>query len=160
MRQSVGTTTLFQIVLAFTLLFSAFLAVAITYNKVFKLKNETIAIIEKYEGISSTSLEIINNYLKNNGYNTKLSCDKGEFGVSSLEVANYEKASSNKQYYYCLKSYCSRDKKSCQKNSSNIYYEVKLFFKFNLPFLGELTTFKITGETKSIKYYSENQKLQ
>jgi len=33
MKQAVGTTTVFKLVLAFTLLFSAFLAVAITYNK-------------------------------------------------------------------------------------------------------------------------------
>ena len=159
MRQSVGTTTLFQIVLAFTLLFSAFLAVAITYNKVFKLKNETLSIIEKYEGISSTSLEIINNYLKNNGYSVKNNCDSDEFGVTSLELAQYERANSNTKYYYCLKSYCAKDGSACIIGSTDIYYGVKLFFKFNLPFMGELTTFKITGETKSINYYTDNQKL-
>ena len=33
------------------------------------------------------------------------------------------------------------------------------YFKFNLPFIGDLLTFKITGETKGINYYSANQKL-
>lgn len=159
MRESVGTTTLFQIVLAFTLLFSAFLAVAINYNKVFKLKNETISIIEKYEGINDKSLEIINNYLKNNGYNTKSKCGNNEYGVTNLERIDYEKAQTNKDYYYCLSAYCTYDKRNCQKGDKEIFYDVKLFFKFNLPLLGDFTTFKITGETKSIKLYTESQKL-
>ena len=39
MRESVGTATLFEMIIGFTLLFAGFLAVAINYNKGFKLKN-------------------------------------------------------------------------------------------------------------------------
>lgn len=159
MKQSTTTTTMFKAILAFTILFAAFLAVAITYNRVYKLKNETISILEKYEGVSKKSLNIINNYLINSGYETLGKCEEGEYGVKDLDSYEYELAKSNEKYYYCLSYYC--DNRMCRINSNNnkIVYNVKFFFKFNLPYFGDLFTFKITGETKSIKLYSENQKL-
>lgn len=164
MRQSIGTTSLFQIIIGFTLLFAAFLAVAVTYNRVFRLKNETLNIIEKYEGISEKSIRIINNYLDNSGYNTMGYCENGEYGISNLSSNTYEKVTNeNKKYYYCLSYYCQDD--TCNVNSdklpngNQIFFKVKLFFKFNIPFIGDLMTFKITGDTKAIKLWGENQKL-
>lgn len=159
MKQAVATTTMFKAILAFTILFSGFLAVAITYNRVYKLKNETISIIEKYEGINNKSLQIINNYLSNSGYNTKGICDEGEYGVVDLNNNDIELAIANKKYYYCLNYYCTDELCKINKSGNEIFFKTKLFFKFNLPFLSELATFKITGDTKAIKLYNENQKL-
>ena len=52
MRESVGSTWLFGIVLAFTLIFSGFLVLALSYSKAYKLKNEVTSMIEKYEGLT------------------------------------------------------------------------------------------------------------
>lgn len=163
MRETTGTMTMFKIVLGFTLLFAAFLAVAITYNKVFRIKNETLSILEKYEGVNDKSLVIINNYLKESGYDIKGKCESGEYGVADLTNDDYELAMNNKDYYYCLSNYCQGS--SCNINDSSlpngnlIYYKLKFFFKFNIPIIGELATFKITGDTKGIKLYTEGQKL-
>ena len=164
MKQAITTSTIFKAILAFTLLFAAFLSVAIIYNKVYKLKNQTISVIEKYEGVTTKSLGIINNYLRNSGYDTKGNCDGYDYGVSDLNKAKYEAVSSKKEYYYCLSYYCA--KKGCKisdKNTPNgnlIFYKTRLFFKFNLPIFGELTTFNISGETKEIKLYDESQKIK
>lgn len=168
MKTTVSTSNTFKYVLLFTFLFAAFLALAITYNKVYKLKNEIITIVEKYEGAQTTGLSIINNYLKSNSYITKGTCEIGEYGVTSLTGNSYEKVSSTKkEYLYCLSYYCEPDSRckiggtnnSSAPNGNNIYYKVKLFYKFNLPFFGDIITFKVTGETKAIKYYSTKQKL-
>lgn len=160
MKESVATSYSFKMVLIFTFLFAAFLALAITYNKVFKVKNETISILEKYEGVTEKSLGIVNNYLKNSGYTEKGSCETNEFGVKSLDNPKYEKANANEKYYYCLSYYC-KNVKSCKlTKDERIFYDIKLFFKFNLPYVGDLITFDITGETKEIKYYKINQKLK
>lgn len=155
MKSTVTTSEIFKYILLFTFLFAAFLALAITYNKVFKLKNETISIMEKYEGISYNSLTIINNYLKNNGYTTEGYCESDEYGVKDLNNPDYEEVNDTREKYF----YCLSDKTVTNSNGSKIYYNVKLFFKFNLPFVGDLFTFKITGESKGIKYYSEDQRL-
>ena len=151
MREAIGTQTVFKTILIFTFLFSGFIAVAITYNKAYKIKNEVIDILEKYEGANNQSLSIINNYLVNNGYVAKNNCETGEYGVLDLNNPRYELSVSNKMYYYCLSS---------EIKSNQIFYNVKLFSRFNLPFIGDLFYFRITGETKGIKFYSENQRLK
>ena len=151
MREASASSTIFRLILAFTLLFAGFLSVAIVYNRAYRLKNGSLAIIEKYEGINDTSLKIINNYLKSSGYTTKGKCDSGEFGVKNLDNEEYEKVEdANQEYCYCLSSKIS---------NKQIFYKIKLFFKFNLPIIGDLTTFKIVGDTKSIKLYNDKQKL-
>lgn len=155
MKSTVTTSESFKYILVFTFLFAAFLALAITYNRVFKQKNEIISIMEKYEGISTTSLNIINNYLKTTGYSIKGQCEVNEYGIKDLDNNIYEKVTNTKEKYY----YCLSDKVLKNDNSDKIYYDIKLFFKFNLPFVGDLFTFKITGETKGIKYYSTKQRL-
>ena len=122
MRESIGTQTIFKAVLIFTFLFSGFIAVAITYNKAFKLKNETINILEKYEGVNKQSLTIINNYLNQNGYSTKNPCDTTEYGVADLKNPTYEKSNPNSRYYYCLSS---------EVKNNQIFYSIKLFSRFN-----------------------------
>lgn len=155
MKSTVTTSESFKYILVFTFLFAAFLALAITYNRVFKQKNEIISIMEKYEGISTTSLNIINNYLKTTGYSIKGQCEVNEYGIKDLDNNIYEKVTNTKEEYY----YCLSDKLLKNDNGDKIYYDIKLFFKFNLPFVGDLFTFKITGETKEIKYYSTKQRL-
>lgn len=150
MREAIGAQTIFKTILIFTFLFAGFIAVAITYNKAYRLKNEVINILEKYEGISNQSLKIINNYLDKSGYLSTNVCDNGEYGVNDLQNVNYELARPNQKYYYCL---------NYELKNNQIFYKIKLFSRFNLPFIGDIFYFRITGETKGIKLYSESQKL-
>ncbi len=158
MKQAVGTTSIFKAVLAFTFIFSGFLAITIVYNKVFKMKNEILSILERYEGATTDTIGIINNYLENNGYTTKGNCADGEYGIGDLSSKKLEKVTGNKQYYYCL-SDCTSNNCSVKTSGNKIYYSLRLFFKFNLPFVGDIFTFNINGQTKAIKYYTTKQKL-
>lgn len=162
MRESIGASTTFKAALIFTLIFAGFLSLAITYNRAFKLKNESLAIIEKYEGISNQgptmkTVDIVNNYLYQSGYRAKGKCETGEFGVSDLVNGYLEKVNTDKQYYYCV----STKGKENAPEGKQIFYNFKLFFKFNLPVFGELMNFKVSGKTKGIKYVDGlNQKPQ
>ena len=149
MRAAIGTQTIFKAILIFTLIFVAFITVAINYNKAYKLKNETIAILERYEGIDSKgqTTSIVNNYLRNSGYSSKWKCDTSkEYGIADLNSTRFE--NSNKDYYYCI---------STEKSDNKVYYNIKMFSKFDVPFLGDIFTFRITGRTKGVKYYSTSQ---
>ncbi len=141
MREAIGTETIFKAIIVFTLIFAAFVAVAITYNKAYKMKNQAMFILEKYEGINDNSLRIINNYLKNNGYKTTGVCDAGDYGINNLEDITYTTANGSDKFYYCLKPV---------NKTNKTYITIKVFFKFSLPFFNDLATFKITGETKGI----------
>ena len=75
--------------------------------------------------------------------------DDNEYGIDNLKSKSFTK-NSRKSYYYCV---------STTKKDNKVFYNIKLFSKFNVPFLGDIFTFKITGRTKGVKYYSTDQLL-
>lgn len=153
MRQTVGNTFIFKLVIIFTFLFACFLALTITYNKAFKIKNEMLSVIEKYEGINNNSLTVINNYLTASGYTTKGKCKsivgENKYGVKSLEAIDYELVSDNENYYYCF----------TEKNVSTTInpqktIKLNIFYNFNLPVVGDLFKYEIVGETNTINTHT------
>ncbi len=69
MRESIGGTMLFWIVLFFMSVFIAFMASVIKYARVYKIKNTTINMIERAEGIKSPLQ--LKQILISSGYSTK-----------------------------------------------------------------------------------------
>ena len=155
MREATGTLNTFRIVIIFTLFFACFITLAITYNKIIKLKNESISIIELYEGVTYNSVPSLNNYLRNSGYNGHGQCDDGEYGLRDLNSTDLTQVGSNDntRYLYCLKM----DDVTASTGSVKIYYNVKLFYNFDIPLFGgvSLMTFKINSETKRITYHQD-----
>ena len=144
MREVSGTTWTFQVIIFFILIFAGFLTLVLNYFKVYSVKNDMLTVIEKYEGITEDSMGIINNILKSKSYKATGKCptDENWFGVMDLD-GSYEKVKSDSRYYYCF-----------QKN--NIYYNVKLFYRFNLPFLGDIITFGVDGRSNAFIGSSES----
>ncbi len=166
MRESIGGAWIYGLALTFVLLFSCFLAIAINYSKVFRVKNEVVSIIENYSGftdkvttyscdddnnctrvtksgVAGGSLNIINNYLKASNYATKGRCpsqdEKGKW-----YAFNDGQLSDSNEGLLCARKL---------EQKSNVYsYEVVLFFNANLPLIGDIFKFKINGETNDIFY--------
>lgn len=153
MRQAIGTTWILQLVIIFMLIFVAFLSLSLNYTKAFKIKNEIITTIEKYEGLTSSesktspgSIKIINNYLLYNHYGTMGECETGSFGSSNLESTTLEPAEKGTKFYYCV----SKIDRSNRDLPSRAQYEIQIFFKFSLPVIGDLFTFTAEGSTIDI----------
>ena len=153
MRQAIGTTWIMQLVIIFMLIFVAFLALTINYTKAFKIKNELVTIIEKYEGLNygtsnqSGSIDLINNYLQYNGYTVMGSCDEGSYGATGLgDDAILSNAVKGQKYYYCVEEVSTKG----ASTPNRARYKIKIFFKFSLPILGDLFTFNIDGTTIDI----------
>ena len=138
MKEAIGSTWTFQLIIVFILIFACFLTLVMSYSRAYSIKNEALSITEKYEGISEESGAIINNFLKENGYKTTGNCPIDWWGASDLE-GNFQKVETGKKYYYCFHELDSQKK--------TIYYELRFFYKFNLPVLGDITTFKVDGTT-------------
>ena len=155
MREAIGGTWLTQLVIVIMFIFVAFLALSINYSKAFRVKNEVISIIEKKEGITQNnnangSIFLINKFLANNGYNTVGKCEVGSYGflTNNVTATLIDNRNKNNKYNYCI----SKTKSITTNFPNRSYYKVKLFFKFNLPIVGDVYTFKVDGETKDITF--------
>ena len=148
MREVSGTTWSFQIIILFILIFAAFLTLVLNYFKAYNVKNEMLTIIEKYEGITIDSMGIINNVLRDKGYKTVGSCPTEDgiwYGTNDLN-GSYEKSKKGTKYYFCFQKIVRNDN-SNKDWDAGVYYNVKVFYRFNLPIIGEVATFTINGRT-------------
>ena len=90
MREAIGGTWLFNLVIFFVLLFAGYMCLSINYSKAFNVKDKIINEIERNGGIKNISNtdntdETINNitsYLSEVGYRTTGSCEGYEYGCN------------------------------------------------------------------------------
>ncbi len=146
MRQSIGGTWLLQLMIVFILLFSGFIILTLNYSRTVKTKNELINMFEKYEGLNTNSIELVNNYLTYTGYSTTGECvdtsTPGVYGALDLSGRSLETARPDVEYYYCVRKYDGAN--------TTHYYQITIFYKLNLPIVGDISTFSVRGSTSNI----------
>ena len=165
MRESIGFTWILMLVITFTLIFIAFLSLMINYSRAFRMKNQLMNIVEKYEGVQSEpgkSLAIINNYLIYHNYTIKGKCDESteferSYGATSLESTDLEEVvNKNTRYYYCIKKNDTSFNIIDSAITDKARYSIRLFYKFSLPVMGDITVFPVNGTTIEIKYPNDS----
>lgn len=149
MRNTIGGTWLLGLMIVFIMFFVGFIVLTINYSRTVRIKNEMIEMVEKYEGLNASSIELVNNYLRYAGYDASGYCltdgesENGVYGSLDLTGTNLEQARAGVKYYYCVKKYKGA-------NTSN-YYQVIIFYKFNLPVIGNASGFTIKGSTSNFQ---------
>ena len=116
-----------------------------------KVKNGIINIIEKKEGVSDSTVAEISDYLNNVGYLVYSSCPDYVSSQSSEGAHGFEASNTNSRKF----KYCIAKTEDTNGNIKKTYYKVTVFFRVDLPIMGEIFTFPVTGETKPI-YFPKN----
>ena len=154
MKEAIGGTWIFGLVIFFIAFFTAFISISLNYSKCYKLKDEIISAIQRSSGVNDESLKEINDYMKSIGYRSQGDCNIEGHSVciygfniktndSDSFIPNSDKSKSN----YCISKI----------STSNIYgypnaayYYVRVFFKFDLPVIREVFSLNVEGETSVI----------
>ena len=144
MRESISESWTIQLVAAFILLFVAFLALMISYSKCFKTKNEVLSIVEKYQGFTDDSIEIINDFLTATNYKGTGRCDTTGSAIYGMPMGGTELVrihpGNNTSYRYCVRPHKVSD-------DTLVNYEIIMFYSFNIPAFGNIATFEVKGTT-------------
>lgn len=149
MRHTIGGTWLLGLMIVFIMFFVGFIILTINYSRTVRIKNEMIDMFEKYEGLNDSSIELVNNYLRYTTYDATGVClangenATGIYGALDLNSTILEPAREGVRYYYCVKKYDGA-------NTSN-YYQITIFYKFNLPVIGNTSGFTIKGSTSNFQ---------
>lgn len=151
MREAIGSAFIVNMILVFIAVISALLIGSINYSKAYKVKDRIVYVIEKYDGWSDTTQTEIDKQLKSlgyridSGYNSNCeSLYKKKYG--SFYNADYLKHGRNdgtNKFNYCV---------YLVHFDSGIgdYYSVTTFMRFDIPLIGGLLVFPISGETSVI----------
>ena len=174
MKEAIGGTWLFNIVIFFILLFAGYMCLSINYSKAFNVKDRIINIIEHNGGIVSVedsndpTMQEIAAYLKKVGYRTNGKCKMSSGGFKEeydygckRKGSKFEcvKAAANEMYAFCLTEVPASttytgavkkgDKGAKEDEFINVnYYKIKVFYHLDIPVLRSAFNFSIKGDTK------------
>jgi len=138
MREAVGSTVLFKLIIFFIFFFASFLAIAINYSQAFRIKNQIVNALEKYEGLNDTSIDEIRRVINSSGYYRRVECSNRNDGDKISTDVNG----------VCIQ-------KLPENTEKGRYYKVTTYVSFNFPIIGNLVTFPVVGETKVITNLKE-----
>ncbi|MBR1749012.1 MAG: hypothetical protein IJ743_04360 [Bacilli bacterium] len=167
MRESIGGTWLFQIVIVFILLFTGFMCLSINRSKAFNVKNFILETIQSNNGDLNASMPDIVEYMKSNAYRTSgvksgdikppdnckgktIANDYGKYKCYNREGKEDNKNSP----VFCVAKLYVDNKNGCLDNKytelpNMFYYRIVVFYQLDLPFFHDVFNFKITGDTKT-----------
>ncbi|MDD3392719.1 MAG: hypothetical protein PHE54_04195 [Bacilli bacterium] len=144
MREAIGNTFVFNLIIIFVIVVSLILVGSLSYTKAFKVKNKIINAIEETKGFTSTTIENIEESLAKIGYRinkTNKACPAvSNTNCESVKISAIDTTAYESDYRYCVYS-CTTDK--------GIYYKVTAFMYFDIPIIEETMEFPISGETRT-----------
>ena len=150
MREAFGGAFMIRLVLVFLVLYISFMAVAVNYAKVFRIKNHIINMLEQYQynhddSADSEVLDKINLYLKSVAYPIPKDRDKDNSCSNGEWLPNGA----------CIIPVCEAD--SCHyKVTVYITVDLPVYFTLNRDFIHSLP---ISGETRTIVHYQRGERL-
>ncbi len=147
MREAIGGSWLFQIVVAIILIFVGYLCLAINHSKAFNVKNSIITAIELQDGMDLTnptddaSVQDIVAAINGVAYRTTGSCPGGYTGI------NRNGDLDSRSSAFCIKKIKARNVNS-DELPDKYFYKVVVFYKLDLPIFNNFFNFQITGDTR------------
>ena len=170
MREAIGGTWIFQIVIAFILLFTGFICLSVNRSKAFAVKDQIVQVIQSYNGINvetgsyddskMDAFYDIVNYIKASSYrNTGVKPEDEKIGD---EVAPYYcftrdgRPSRDNNATFCIAPISVKDdacnvSMDCEKELPSMkYYKVVVFYQLDIPIFHDLFNFKVVGDTKTM----------
>ena len=166
MKEAIGGTWLFGIVIVFVILFATIVSVSVNWSRAYKVKDEIINQIEKNNGFNDDTKAAIDEYIGGLGYRSTGECpDDGDtwYGVvadgTMLSRSRGYRGKSGKNYCIKRTDINRREKNSLGQCVTVVgavglpeaaYYSVAVFFKLDMPIIGSIFELRITGETSTL----------
>lgn len=147
MREAIGGTWIFQIVIFFVLLFTGYMCLTINHTKAFNVKDTIVKEIERQEGValnnpdSDEAIQKIVGYLKASSYRTTGKCPNGYNGY------NRDGHIDSRNSAFCI---AKQNVHSGSDMPDMAYYRVIVFYQLDLPIFRSVFNFKVSGDTKII----------
>ena len=154
MREAIGGAWIYALVMIFMMIFVSYLAISLNHTRAFMTKDEVVRIIELNEGFNNRSREIIENYLYSAGYRVRGFCDNDRMMEDRSARGEGIGPDGNGRFLYCINGpFLTRDSTEVRPVG---YYTVTLFFRFDLPVIGNILTFPVTGRTRPIHHLNDS----
>lgn len=158
MRESIGSTFLYNIIFIFIIIVMGILTATINYYKAYKVNNYILNIIRDNSGYNRISVQKIDDILASYGYsesdyNAQNSCPKSRKNAKLVKGSDFGQ---NTNYLYCVYYYSNenskKDKNKTNSDNRSLYYAygVTTYISIDLPIAGR---FRIPVFAKGSRIY-------
>lgn len=162
MREAIGGTWIFQIVVFFILLFTGFMCLSINQSKAFKVKSDMIDAIERHNGMymediesGDPALEEIVSALNSRAYRTTGKCPSAFTDPMTGDVIPYvgydrDGHLSSTNSAFCIARIDTEQYQPYEvyELPSMAYYRIVVFYQLDLPIFHEVFNFTLRGDTR------------
>ena len=151
MKEAIGGTWLFQIVIVFILLFAGYMCLSINHSKAFSIKSEIIESLSRHGGVDQ---EEIADILRKASYRTRGSCK--HFNENNCQNSNngcwVGIQTDGSSATFCIRKINVGNAHS--ELPDMFYYQVRVFYQLDLPIFNSLFSFTVKGDT-TLLYHSD-----
>lgn len=160
MKEAVGGTWIFTIVITLIMFFTAFVSLSTNYTRTYKIKDEIISIVASKKGVNKDAIAAVNKELINLGYNSTSNCPNDGGTWYGFSRTNSNALGSRTSANYCIKrnvviSKCGDRTSGAIGHPPSNYYSIAVFFKIDLPIIGDIFNIIVQGETSTINMPSD-----
>lgn len=158
MKEAVGGTWLFNIVIFFVILFTGYLCLSINHTKAFNVKDDIVKIIERDGGfdnlnnVNATNNNTIKGIVKSLqefGYRSTGACPAANGGQVWFGFdRDGKRDGSNNNSAFCIREVNANPTRVGGPDA--VYYQVVVFYQLDLPIFKSLFGFKAKGDTMLI----------
>jgi len=163
MKESIGGTQIFVIVIVLVILFTGIMAFTINYTNAFAVKDKIVSIIENngyFDMQSSMPNEVLQEIidaLKHYNYRQEGDCilqaDEANIDDNKVKVIAYDRDGTETNHNnasFCIMRLSADNAESGMGGISQVgyYYQVILFYSLDIPIINELFNFRAIGQTK------------
>lgn len=150
MKESIGSTQLFIIVVVLVLIFAGIMSFTIKRSNAFALKDKIITTIENDDGIKNDTdtIKRIIDEVENLSYRQIGKCQNDYYAVSR----SGETIKGGSGIFCYKRSGNSGSDGSTGGAPQKYYYDVIVFYGLDIPIINENFTFKMESRTKAVKY--------
>ncbi|MDD2434721.1 MAG: hypothetical protein PHO63_00510 [Bacilli bacterium] len=134
MRESIANTYIFNLIILFIGIIIVVLVGSLSYSKTFKIKNRIVSIIEDHRGFDRDAQMEVAGYLQKAGYVTRRN-------PNCPDRDGFSEGWRNTDFNVCIYRY---------DIARGYYYHVVVFISFEIPVIGNILEFPLSGETKMI----------
>lgn len=140
MREAVGQSSLYTIVIVFLFVALLILMCSLSYSKSYKAKNKIISLIEDNRGYDASVSDQIDTMLRSSGYrpvsvyrhNTLADCPAVSDGMLIGGMDNYS---------YCIYEHSTDRGK---------YYTAVIYMRLEIPVISSIVEIPVHGDTRTI----------
>lgn len=166
MKESIGATYILAICMTLIVLFTGYLAISVNYSKAFRIKSEIVSQIENNKKYDGGVEEKVKSYLTAQGYTAYGECPS----TIVVKDEDFKDTESGWKLKTCIQNSVPKNSDKCNaciyhldvgSDLDNIcekrsYYKVITFFKFDIPIVNTLLTFKVSGDTGNVGISCDN----